>query len=143
MLTVLNPDGRGSRAHAPEAIHTLGLKFTGGDNATHTRVSGRNLLGPCALAEDFFSWESGCICIFFSSRWLPRQRVRACVCVYVYVCVCVCEREREREKERLNTSWQAPHLNCGDFATSPHTWEMQVLGLDHSSVFLVGLPDCH
>ena len=32
---------------------------------------------------------------FFSSRWLPRQRVRARVCV----CVCVCEREREREIE--------------------------------------------
>ena len=44
---------------------------------------------------------------FFSSRWLPRQRVRARVCV----CVCVCERERETEteRERLNTSWQAPH----------------------------------
>lgn len=83
MLTVLNSDGRGSRAHAPEAMHTPGLAFTGGDNATHTGVGGRDLLGPCALAEDFFSWESGCVCIFFSSHWLPRQRVRACVCVCV------------------------------------------------------------
>ena len=68
MLAVLNPrnpDGRGSRAYAPEAMHTPGLTFTGRDNATHTRLGGRNSLGPRVLAEDFFSWESGYVRFFF------------------------------------------------------------------------------
>ena len=95
--TVLNPrspDGLGSRVHAPEAMHTPGLTFTGGDNATHTGVGGRNLLEPCVLAEDFFSWESGCICIFF----LVAAGYQGSVCVHV--CACVCERERERERKK-------------------------------------------
>lgn len=88
MLTVLNPrnpDGRGSGAHAPEAMHTPGLTFTGRDNATHTRSGGRNLLGPRVLAEDFF-WESGYVCVFF----LVTAGYQGSVCVHVCVSVRVC-----------------------------------------------------
>ena len=88
MLTVLNPrnpDGGGSRAHAPEAMHTPGLTFTGGDNATHTSLW-KKLAWALCTGRGFFLLGKWLRLHFF----LVATGYQGSVCVHVCACVCVC-----------------------------------------------------